>query len=215
MKSVGVALEISEDIPGSDIVDLWLSEPIRSVVIPTSIFFTSDKGTPELSIVHKSVISRFLRLSHIRVSLRPGGIMEPENVSKVESCFTFIQQLYQEVSQGVTLPLGPCCFPPMDTVHVNLPAAEYDLFELDTTKYEQYEYAIRQYLTYRQSLAEVPEIFVAAVVGCGRGPLVSALLSAADACYASFRVYAVEKNPITLKVLQVRSWQNFMGNSMS
>jgi len=37
--SLGVALEITEDLPPNGVIDRWLGEPVRCLILPTSLFF--------------------------------------------------------------------------------------------------------------------------------------------------------------------------------
>lgn len=43
-KRIGVVLEITADLPSQDIVKRWLGEPVKAIVVPTSIFHTNKKG---------------------------------------------------------------------------------------------------------------------------------------------------------------------------
>lgn len=43
-KRVGVALEISADLPTDEVVQRWLGEPVKAIIVPTSIFHNNKKG---------------------------------------------------------------------------------------------------------------------------------------------------------------------------
>lgn len=63
---LGVVLEITENIPCQSIVDRWLGEPIKAVVLPLAIFLTNKKGFPTLSSRHQQLLmSLFLRFPSI------------------------------------------------------------------------------------------------------------------------------------------------------
>lgn len=43
-KRIGVVVEMSADCPSQDVVKRWLGEPIKAVIVPTSIFHCNKKG---------------------------------------------------------------------------------------------------------------------------------------------------------------------------
>lgn len=43
-KRVGVALELSADLPTEDVIQRWLGEPVKAIIVPTSIFHNNKKG---------------------------------------------------------------------------------------------------------------------------------------------------------------------------
>lgn len=43
-KRVGVVLELSADIPPEDVVKRWLGEPVKAIVVPTTLFHNNKKG---------------------------------------------------------------------------------------------------------------------------------------------------------------------------
>lgn len=43
-KRVGVILELSADLPSKEILERWLGEPIKAIILPTSIFHNNKKG---------------------------------------------------------------------------------------------------------------------------------------------------------------------------
>lgn len=58
-----MALELSADIPSVANVDRWLGEPIKCLIVPTSIFLTNKKGYPVLSKSHQDLVRTFARLN--------------------------------------------------------------------------------------------------------------------------------------------------------
>lgn len=58
-RKIGVALELSANLPSEDIIQRWLGEPVRCLIIPTSLFSTNRKGFPVLPKSHQSVVQRF------------------------------------------------------------------------------------------------------------------------------------------------------------
>ena len=61
-KKIGISLELSEDLPSSEVVARWCGEPVKSVIIPTSIFMTNKRGFPVLSRAHQVFIKRMFSL---------------------------------------------------------------------------------------------------------------------------------------------------------
>ena len=62
-KRVGVALELTADLPSPDVMERWYGEPIKCCYLPTSIFLTNRKGFPVLSRVHQQVLLRLFKVS--------------------------------------------------------------------------------------------------------------------------------------------------------
>ena len=61
-RKIGVVLELTADLPSELEVERWTSEPVKALVVPTSIFLTNKKGFPVLSRAHQNVIRRFLKV---------------------------------------------------------------------------------------------------------------------------------------------------------
>ena len=60
-KRLGLALELTADLPDAPEIARWLGEPVRCLVIPTHLFITNKKGFPVVSKAHQTVIRQFLR----------------------------------------------------------------------------------------------------------------------------------------------------------
>ncbi|MCJ1309842.1 methyltransferase protein [Agyrium rufum] len=88
----------------------------------------------------------------------------------------------------------------------NLESQTYEVFEMDPVKYDQYELAIRLALRdwkAQKKPASGPEgKVVVTVSGAGRGPLVRKALQASQAEAVQIDLWAVEKNPNALVLLQ-------------
>lgn len=95
---------------------------------------------------------------------------------------------------------------PLQPLADNLESIIYEVFEKDPVKYEQYEKAIAQALKDWVELGKVPSgpngRVVVAVVGAGRGPLVTRALQASQAAGVKIELWAIEKNPNAYVVLQ-------------
>ena len=61
-KKLGVALELSADLPSPEVLDGWCGEPVKALVVPTSIFLTNKKGFPVLSRAHQAFVKRCFKV---------------------------------------------------------------------------------------------------------------------------------------------------------
>ena len=88
---------------------------------------------------------------------------------------------------------------PLQPLTDNLESVTYEVFEKDPVKYEWYERAIARALSdwsEAEKCASGPDNrVVVAVVGAGRGPLVTRALRASEAVGVDIELWAVEKNP--------------------
>ncbi|KAF2018564.1 arginine N-methyltransferas-like protein [Aaosphaeria arxii CBS 175.79] len=106
---------------------------------------------------------------------------------------------------------------PLQPLTDNLESITYEVFEKDPIKYEWYERAIEAALLDWRALNKTTSsgtsdnAVVIAVVGSGRGPLVTRALNASEKTKIPVRVYAVEKNPNAYVLLQRHNretWNN-------
>jgi protein arginine N-methyltransferase 5 len=51
------ALELTADLPSSSQLERWMGEPVKAIIIPTSVFITNKKGYPTLSQRHQRFLS--------------------------------------------------------------------------------------------------------------------------------------------------------------
>ena len=203
--AIAVAIVLTENLPEDVDVVLrrWKGEPIKAIVLPTSIFMSNASGRPVLSAAHQRVVLALMEhgaqlvirgKSRAAIGLQAyvdyvrylNTEMRPKQTSQQE-----FESPYYDVLQ---MPLQPL----MD----NLESQTYETFEKDPVKYRQYEYAVRD------ALLKTPpsKVTTIMVVGAGRGPLVKASLRASVAAKRRVKIYAVEKNPsavITLRNLHV------------
>lgn len=104
---------------------------------------------------------------------------------------------------------------PLQPLADNLESITYEVFEKDPIKYDQYEKAVAQALgdwVQQGKPASGPNgRIVVAVVGAGRGPLVTRALQASEATGVDIELWALEKNPNAYVLLQrhnEHTWQN-------
>jgi len=95
---------------------------------------------------------------------------------------------------------------PLQPLTDNLESITYEVFEKDPVKYDWYEEAIKRALTDWKDddkAASGPNnTIVVAVVGAGRGPLVTRALRASKAAKVDIELWAVEKNPNACVLLE-------------
>lgn len=104
---------------------------------------------------------------------------------------------------------------PLQPLTDNLESITYEVFEKDPVKYDSYERAIAQALRdwaeQRKPTSGPDGRVVVAVVGAGRGPLVTRALQASQAVGVEIELWAVEKNPNAYILLQRHNhedWHN-------
>ena len=61
---LSLALELTNDLPeDEEEIKRWFAEPVRMIIIPTSLFLTNKTGFPVLSKAHQKFIEKFLSVS--------------------------------------------------------------------------------------------------------------------------------------------------------
>ena len=61
-KRLGVALELTEDLPSYTVLQRWLAEPVRAVILSTNLFLTNKKGYPVLSRTHQGYLRSLFKV---------------------------------------------------------------------------------------------------------------------------------------------------------
>ena len=209
-RKVGLALEVSQNLPAQPVLSRWLGEPLKVIFLSTSIFMVNQQGFPVLTKAHQAFVCQVLRL---------GAQLVLVGRSRVEKDLKTYWQYLNHLHQTMPLPDPLEAFAkgfedylqaPLQPLMDNLESQTYEVFEKDQTKYAVYEEAV-----FRALLDRVPEedkatqASVLMVVGAGRGPIVRASLHASRRSGRLLRVYAVEKNPnavITLRNLLAEEW---------
>lgn len=233
-KRVGVALELSADLPSEAVIKRWLGEPVKAIIVPTSIFHTNKKGYPVLSRAHSQLV---LSLVEHEAQVIVSGARR----SNVEFYLQYLFRIWKRRPYLADDPMlsyargwEDYLQTPLQPLADNLDTHTYNVFEKDPIKYDQYQKAIAQALTDLQkgpsqvinadiatanaqelgqgdTADKKKETITVMVLGAGRGPLVRATLNAADITNSKVKVVAVEKNPCAVVVLtaQVREvWRD-------
>lgn len=60
---LGVALTLGAAVPSHSALQRWFGEPVRAIVVPTSIFQTNKRGFPALPKAHQAVLVSFFQLN--------------------------------------------------------------------------------------------------------------------------------------------------------
>lgn len=210
-RKIGVVLELTADLPSEQEIERWTGEPVKALIVPTSIFLTNKKGFPVLSRAHQNFIRTFLKLN-VQMILS-GKLRHAEK--GIRSYQLYLDHLFKtqdppdNVSQFAR-GYEDCLQCPLQPLMDNLESHTYEVFEKDPVKYSEYQKAIFCALRDRVPDSEAAtRITVVMVLGAGRGPLVSAALRASLQAGRKIKVYAVEKNPnavVTLQNMKTEFW---------
>ena len=104
---------------------------------------------------------------------------------------------------------------PLQPLTDNLESVTYEVFEKDPVKYDWYERAIARALSdwseQHKPTSSLTGAVVIAVVGSGRGPLVTRSLRASQITGVPVEVWAVEKNPNAYVLLQRHNEEEWAG----
>ena len=109
---------------------------------------------------------------------------------------------------------------PLQPLMDNLESYTYETFEKDPTKYLQYEKAIGKALLHFHHQHQRNDMILSngtssvtpvkvMVVGAGRGPLISATLSASNQFEVPVKIYVIEKNPNAIITLRNKMKQEY------
>jgi len=209
---LGVALQVTADLPDTAIINQWLGEPIRAVLLPTSIFLANKKGYPVLAHRHQSLMIQFFRLNCQVVVV--GRNRHNHNMRVYQQYINYLFENRRPLDQYETFAKGYEDYlqSPLQPLMDNLESATYEVFEKDPVKYARYEEAIQNCLTDKFTEEESKKHpVVVMVLGAGRGPLVRAALKAAKITNRKIKCYAVEKNAnaaVTLNLLRRTEWNS-------
>ena len=210
-------------------------------MFPRTSFLRNAKGYPVLSKPHQQLLSRFGRLrfppsillsdvgpilkSKLRIAADQSSEPTPaESVSKAKEKpkdpaphLRYLRHLQQDspprpsierFGQGYQDYLQS----PLQPLTDNLESITYEVFEKDPVKYEWYQRAVSAAL--KDIVAELngSRDIVVAVVGAGRGPLVTRALLASQSTGIGVRCWAVEKNPNAFVLLNRRNFVDTLWN---
>jgi protein arginine N-methyltransferase 5 len=62
---IHVALELTFELPSDEkLLDMWLAEPVKAVIVPAEIFVENSKGYPVLTKPHQRFIKKLMDKVH-------------------------------------------------------------------------------------------------------------------------------------------------------
>lgn len=59
--SLSVVLEMTADLPAQSVLDRWVGEPVKAVIVSTKVFLTNKKGFPTLSRRHQDFATAMIK----------------------------------------------------------------------------------------------------------------------------------------------------------
>lgn len=204
-----VALELGADAPSADAARRWRGEPIKALIVPTTVFVRNEAGFPVLPRAHQSL------LASMAETMDPEALFIVSGRSRHPRGYVVYAQyihhligrklgIAHSATEQAELPYRDYLQAPLQPLSDDLEAQTYEIFERDPVKYAKYGEAIRKFLT--EWGGKSPP--VVAVVGAGRGPLIGCVLEAAKVVGVHLRtVYAVEKNVNALFTLRALAAQ--------
>lgn len=144
---IQVALEITSQLPSDEqLLDMWIAEPIKTVIVPGEIFVSNSKGYPVLPKPHQKFIQKLMDKMKPDMVVTVPSTPIHKSASPSSYC-DYIRYLnrnlrpltsYDVISAGfqdyIQIPLQPL----MD----NLENQTYETFESDPVKYQLYEKAV-------------------------------------------------------------------------
>jgi len=200
--------------PDETLLNRWLGEPVKALILSTSLFLPNKNGFPVLPRSVQTIVKRF-------VALKVQYIIEGRNQGHDVTLYQqYLDHLVKQASNEQVDPLKQFATgyedflqSPLQPLMDNLESSTYEIFEKDPIKYTEYHKAMYKALLDRvtDEEANAGKRITLMVLGAGRGPLVRAALKAGEQSgrQKGLKVYAVEKNPnaiVTLLDQKERLW---------
>ncbi|KAK1867499.1 hypothetical protein I4F81_010006 [Pyropia yezoensis] len=154
--NLGLALELSSELPSPGALDRWAAEAIRVVIMPTSSYVTNRVGYPVLSRRHQELIKLLFKYRpFFALSGRPAAVKGGDGMRPYVQYLAhlFGKQPPPSEAEAFEGPYYDYLQAPLQPLADNLESATYEVFERDPVKYERYEEAVRQALLHRTSMA--------------------------------------------------------------
>ena len=238
------ALAIQIHLPPPVVQSRWYSEPVRILTFDVDAFRNNAKGYPALPQDHQNYFHKLMKLKSqpwllmcdatpLKTTVDPGkandsnfpALRDATNLPTTEDDH-YVQYLrHLQTKQSTQTPMDQFgagyqdyLQAPLQPLTVNLESVTYEVFEKDPIKYEWYERAVARalhdWLEQGKPTSNPDGRVVVAVVGAGRGPLVSRALKAAEDVGVEIDMWALEKNPNAYVLLQ-RHNQNKWDNKVT
>ncbi|KAJ0181084.1 hypothetical protein K1T71_003169 [Dendrolimus kikuchii] len=149
-KRVGVVLQIPADLPPKDIIKRWCGEPVKAIVLPTSLFHENKKGFPVLSKSHQELVINM-------VEHEAQVVVSGARRHHIEFYMQYLNRLWKRRPDPNLDPMlsyakgwEDYLQTPLQPLADNLDTQTYNVFEKDPVKYDQYQKAITQALIHLQ-----------------------------------------------------------------
>ncbi|CAG8485867.1 5065_t:CDS:10 [Cetraspora pellucida] len=185
---LSIALEVTQNLPEDNILDRWFAEPLKAVILPTTIFLSNAKGFPVLSKRHQTFVRKLIKYkpNFIIDCVADGPNHASGGLAAYQEYIHYLNRTMPELTQVEQFALGYHDFlqSPLQPLMDNLESSTYEVFEKDSTKYALYEKAIHHALLDHTNGSE------------------EMILEAAEKAQKRVRVYAIEKNPSAFVTLQ-------------
>lgn len=209
----------------------WYSEPLKVLNFTENTFTANAKGYPVLSKAHQTLLTKYMRSQQAPWILLAAKASEKSTNTKsndeaptpAEAArkpikpvdptphLTYLRYLQNnqpllssagEFAQGYQDYLQN----PLQPLTDNLESVTYEVFEKDPIKYKWYEDAVA--LALQDLYQKLQRPIILAVVGAGRGPLMTRALLASQKTKVPITPFAVEKNQNAYVLLQHHNVNN-------
>eukprot|EP01065_Artemidia_motanka_P031664 TRINITY_DN3816_c0_g1_i1.p1 TRINITY_DN3816_c0_g1~~TRINITY_DN3816_c0_g1_i1.p1 ORF type:complete len:649 (+),score=214.30 TRINITY_DN3816_c0_g1_i1:113-2059(+) len=209
---LSVVLEMTSTMPRPDILKRWAAEPVRGIMIDTSIFQLREDGCALPQQQYDFLMTLHMHKVQVIFTGKPHA-----QITRVGQDLRYYKSYVQKMRQTITLspqqqyeaPYQDYLQAPLQPLMDNLESQTYEVFEKDPVKYARYEEAVFECLQDMKKQDKVPTDgpVTLMVVGAGRGPLVRSSIRASERAEVPLNVYAVEKNPNAIVTLHALSRQ--------
>ena len=217
-RRIFLSLVLTQHLPPPTLLTLDHAEQLHSITLDSGCWVTNRHGYPILAAKHKATVLDLLDycqavILRLDAATLDGSSDAADIVRSVAFHQHYIHHLHTAYTAATAASSGAASLPamyrdylqsPLQPLHDNLSNQTYEVFESDPVKYAQYSAAIQlalSDLSERFGSGERGEALVVWVVGAGRGPLVWAVLKAAEAAGVRVQVVAFEKNKHALHTL--------------
>ncbi|KAJ1675286.1 hypothetical protein EV182_001558, partial [Spiromyces aspiralis] len=184
----------------------WHSEPVKCVLLPTTLFVPNEKQYPVLRRDDQQWCKKWMEYN-VTITVREIADKLPSHLELIDYV-KYVRYLSRSLPQGTNEERAASEYwdiiqTPLQPLMSNLDSSTYEVFEQDSCKYIQYEEKL-QYV-------HIVAVSVVMVFGAGRGPLVNRSINASRRAGVDIKLYALEKNPnlfVTLELHNVTIWDN-------
>jgi protein arginine N-methyltransferase 5 len=140
--TVSVCLVLTRALPESSVLEKWLGEPVKAVVLPTSIFLTNRSGFPTLPKAHQTFVRRVM--AHGPQMIVRGSCRHAAGLSTYAEYVAHLNRTRPEptAAEAFEAPYHDFLQAPLQPLMDNLESQTYETFERDPVKYKEYEDAV-------------------------------------------------------------------------